>query len=88
MSGHANQLFEFMKKKNPPAKKETTAVPALAESEANNADDNVQVSNEGIADKTSEVIKEKQETTTVSGVISAHLPSRYTHGRKCSIPAM
>jgi len=65
MSGHANQLFEFMKKKNPPAKKETTAVPALAESEANNADDNVQVSNEGIADKTSEVIKEKQETTTV-----------------------
>ena len=70
MSGHANQPSEFMKKKNPSSKKEATAVPApadqaLAESEADNGDDNVQFSNEVIANKAGEITKEKQETTTV-----------------------
>ena len=70
MSGHANQPSEFMKKKNPSSKKEATAVPApadqaLAESEAANGDDNVQFSNEVIANKAGEITKDKQETTTV-----------------------
>ena len=70
MSGHANQPSEFMNKKNPSSKKEATAAPApadqaLAESEAANGDDNVQFSNEVIANKAGEITKEKQETTTV-----------------------
>jgi uroporphyrin-3 C-methyltransferase len=70
MSGHANQLSEFMSKKNPSSKKETTGVPApadqaQAESDATSGEDNVQFSNEVIAKKAGEITKQKQETTTV-----------------------